>query len=194
MSKKLLLTRDNYMASGIHIGTKQVTKQMKKFIYQIRKDGLAIFDLSKTDERIKIAAKFLAKKSKILVVARKNVAHNAIKKFGEIVGAKVVAGRYMPGTLTNPSFKEFYEADVLIVTDPLVDKQAIEDALKVRIPIVGICDTSNETKNIDLIIPANNKGKRAIATLYWLLAREILRERGEIEKEKDYNYKVEDFI
>ena len=194
MPKKLLITRDNYMMSGIHIGTKQVTSQMKKFIYHIRKDGLVIFDLNKVDERIRIAAKFLAEKKNILVVARKNVAHKAVKKFGEIVNAKVVVGRYLPGMLTNPFLDEFFEADVLLVTDPLSDRQAIEDALRARIPIVAICDTSNETKNVDLIIPGNNKGRRAIATLYWLLAREILKERKEIKQDKDFAYKPEDFI
>jgi len=163
---KLLVTQETYMANGIHIGMKSTSKHMQKFIFKIRGDGVAILDLKKTDERIRIAAKFLAKKQKILVVGRKLVTHKPIQKFAEIVGGKAMPGRYLPGTF-------------LLVSDPLSDKQAIEDAYKARIPIVAFCDSGDETRNIDLIIPANNKGKKAIAFLYWLLAREILKARGE---------------
>ena len=191
---KLLVTQETYMANGIHIGMKSTSKHMQKFIFKIRGDGVAILDLKKTDERIRIAAKFLAKKQKILVVGRKLVTHKPIQKFAEIVGGKAMPGRYLPGTLTNPNLEEFYEADVLLVSDPLSDKQAIEDAYKARIPIVAFCDSGDETRNIDLIIPANNKGKKAIAFLYWLLAREILKARGEIKKNEEYKYDVKDFL
>lgn len=192
--QKLLIDRNEYLASGLHIGTKQVSERMKKFIFQVRRDGLSVFDIKKIDERVRIAAKFLAKREKILVVARKTIAHTAVEKFAELIGAKAVVGRYIPGTLTNPNFKEFYEADVLVVTDTFTDRQAILDAVKTRIPIVAICDGSSDVKNIDLIIPANNKGRKAIATLYWLLGREILKERGEIKTNSEYKVEVKDFI
>jgi small subunit ribosomal protein S2 len=192
--QKLLIDRNEYLASGLHIGTKQVSERMKKFIFQVRRDGLSVFDIKKIDERVRIAAKFLAKREKILVVARKTIAHTAVEKFAELIGAKAVVGRYIPGTLTNPNFKEFYEADVLVVTDTFTDRQAILDAVKTRIPIVAICDGSSDVKNVDLIIPANNKGRKAIATLYWLLGREILKERGEIKTNSEYKVEVKDFI
>ena len=99
----------------------------------------------------------------------------------------------MPGTLTNPSYKKYFEADVILITDPLIDYQALKEAVKARVPIIAICDTFNETRNIDLIIPANNKGKKALATLFWLLAREILKERGEIKSDSEFKYKITDF-
>lgn len=191
--RKLLIPKEKYLASGLHIGTKSIAKKMKKFIYQKRKDGLAIFDLNKLDERIRVAAKFLAKK-KILVVGRKEIAHNPVKKFSEIVKAEFAIGRYTPGMLTNVQLKSFSEIDVLLVTDPFSEKQAINDALKARIPIVAICDSGNDVRNIDLILPANNKGRKAIATIYWLLAREILKERGEIKSYREFDYKIEDFM
>jgi len=194
MPKKLLIPRQQYLASGIHIGTKQRTKQMREFIYKIRTDGLTVLNLRKLDERIRVAAKFLARSEKILVVSRKMVASKIIKKFAEIVGAKAITGRFMPGTLTNPSYKGYFEADVILIVDPLVDHQALSEAVKARVPIIAICDTFNETRNIDLIIPANNRGKKALATLFWLLAREILKERGEIKSYSDFKYKIEDFL
>ncbi len=193
MPTKLLMPKEEYLASGIHIGMKQKTDQMKEFIYKIREDGLAVLNLSKIDERIKTAAKFLAKLENILLVTRKTIAFDPIKKFGEVINARVVAGRFMPGTLTNPTYKNFFEAQAIIIIDPLSDMQALQEAVKARVPIVAICDTFNEVKDIDLIIPANNKGKRSIATIFWLLAREILKEKKQIESDKDFKYEIKDF-
>lgn len=191
---KFLIPREKYLASGIHIGMKQRTKQMKEFIYKIRPDGLAVLNLRLVDERIRIAAKFLARAKKIIVVSRKRVAHPAVKKFAEIVGAHAVLGRFMPGTLTNPNYKEFYEADTLLITDPMSDYQALEESIVGRIPVVALCDTFNETADVDLAIPANNKGRKSLATIFWLLAREMLKERGKIKTDREFKHKIEDFM
>ena len=193
MTTKLLLSQEEYLASGVHIGMKQKAEQMKPFIYKIREDGLAVLNLSKIDERIKTVAKFLAGMNNILIVTRKSIAFSSVKKFAEVVNARVITGRFMPGTLTNPTYKNFYEAQVIVVVDPLTDRQALEEAVKARVPVVAICDTFNEIKDIDLIIPANNKGKKSVATIFWLLAREILKEREEIKGDKDFKYEIKDF-
>lgn len=193
MPVKLLIPREKYLASGIHIGMKQRTAQMKEYIYKIRPDGLAVLNLRKVDERIRVAAQFLARLQKILVVGRKAAAHDAIKKFGEAVGTEVVAGRFLPGTLTNPRFKKYFEAEAIIVVDPLTDYQALKEAVRARVPIIGIADTFNETRDLDLIIPANNKSKKSLGMLFWLLAREILKNRKQIKSDSDFPYKIEDF-
>ncbi|MBI2545248.1 MAG: 30S ribosomal protein S2 [Candidatus Aenigmarchaeota archaeon] len=193
MPAKLLLPKEEYLASGIHIGMKQKTEHMKNFIYKVREDGLAVLNLSMIDERIKIASKFLARQEKILLVTRKSVAVYSLKKFAEVIGAKSVTGRFMPGTLTNPTYKNFYEANAVLIVDPVTDSQALREASKARVPVVAICDTFNEVKDIDFIIPANNKGKRSVATIFWILAREILSERGEIKSDKDFKYSIADF-
>ncbi|MCD6477238.1 MAG: 30S ribosomal protein S2 [Candidatus Aenigmarchaeota archaeon] len=179
---------EDFLSSGMHIGMKQQTKDMKRFIYKIRDDGLAILDLKKIQERIEIAANYLSKLERILVVSRKPTAKKAIEEFAKAVGGKAVAGRFLPGTITNPSFKEYYEPEVVIVTDPYIDKQAVKEAVKMRIPIVALCDTFNETSLIDLVIPVNNKGRKALAMTFYMLATEILKKRG---KETKLNY--EDF-
>ncbi len=193
MSTRLLLPKEEYLASGVHIGMKQKTDQMKEFIYKIREDGLAVLNLSKIDERIKTAAKFLSRLEKLIVVTRKTIASDSIKKFAELVNAHVVAGRFMPGTLTNPTYRNFFEAQAIVIVDPLTDIRALEEAVKARVPVIALCDTFNEVKDIDYIIPANNKGKRSIATIFWLLAREILKERKQIESDKDFKYEIKDF-
>jgi small subunit ribosomal protein S2 len=164
---------EQYLSAGMHIGMKQQTKDMKKFIYKVRDDGLAVLDLQTIEKRIKLAAKFLAGFKRIMVVSRKYVAWKPIEKFAEAVGAKTMAGRFLPGTITNPSFPGYYEPEVLLVTDPMVDSQALKEASSMRIPIVALSDTSNETGLIDLVIPVNNKGRKSLAMVYWLLALEV---------------------
>ncbi|MBU5557614.1 MAG: 30S ribosomal protein S2 [Candidatus Aenigmatarchaeota archaeon] len=184
---------ENYLSSGMHIGMRQTTADMKRFVYKIREDGLAILDLATIEKRIQIAAAFIAKFNRPLVVSRKLVGHRPVTKFAETIGGKAVIGRFLPGTITNPAFPGYYEPDVVIITDPLVDKQAIIEAMKARIPIVSLCDTLNETACIDLIIPVNNKGRKAIAMVYWLLAREILKVRGTIKADEEFTPKPEEF-
>ena len=184
---------DEYLSAGVHIGMKQQTKDMKKFVYKTRPDGLAVLDVQKIDERISTAAKFLSKFNRIAVVSRKNVGHKPASMFAEAVNGKAFIGRFLPGTITNPAFPGYYEPDVLIVTDPMIDKQAIAEASKMRIPIVALCDTFNETSRIDLVIPTNNKGKRALATVYWILAKRLLKEKGTIASEDQFTHKLEDF-
>ncbi len=191
---KLLIPRNKYLASGIHIGMKRKTKGMKKFIYRIRPDGLAIIDLQKIDERIRVAAKFLARCKNILLATRKAIAYAPFKKLGEIIGAKVVTGRFLPGTLTNPQLDEFCEPDVILISDPIIDDQALTEAVKARVPIVAFCNTVHEINNLDLIIPMNNQSKKSIALACWLLAREILKERGKIKSYKEFKYSLEDFL
>ena len=184
---------EQYLSAGMHIGMKQQTKDMKRFIYKIRDDGLAVLDLQTIEKRIKLAAKFLARFKRIMVVSRKYVAWKPITKFAEAVDAKALTGRFLPGTITNPSFPGYYEPEVLLVTDPLADSQAMEEASKMRIPIIALCDTSNETESIDFVIPVNNKGRKSLAMVYWLLALEILKNREIIKEDKEFKSKPEEF-
>jgi small subunit ribosomal protein S2 len=192
---RLLIPEDVYLTSGVHIGTQQKSADMKEFIFKIRTDGLYVLDVKKTDERLRVAAKFLSRfePSKILVVSARQYGQKPAKVFGKTLGTMVVAGRFIPGSLTNPILPKFVEPDVLLVTDPAADEQALREALNVGIPIVGICDANNETRYVDLVIPSNNKGRRALATMYWLLTREILKSRGAIQADEDFKQTVDDF-
>jgi len=193
--EELLLSEEVYLTSGTHIGTRQKTAGMMPFIYKVRNDGLYIIDVRKTDERLKIAAKFLARfdPSKILVVSVRQYGHKPITEFAKHVGAVALPGRFVPGTLTNPKLNNYIEPDVILITDPMVDAQALSEASSIGIPIVALCDTNNETKFVDLLIPTNNKGRRALAIIYWLLTREILLEKGKIKSREEFKLAVEDF-
>ncbi|MHA1238537.1 MAG: 30S ribosomal protein S2 [Candidatus Odinarchaeia archaeon] len=191
----LLISLDQYLASGIHIGTQIKTKLMEQFIYRVRPDGLYVLDIKKTDERIRIAGKFLARydPEKILVVSARQYGQKPAEKFASLTRAKAIVGRFVPGTLTNPTYKKYMEPEILLVTDPRADMQAIKEATIARIPVVALCDTDNNAFNLDLVIPTNNKGRKALSTIYWLLTRQVLRERGELAPDEDPPVPVEEF-
>ena len=189
------IPEETYMTSGAHIGTRQKTADIKNFIYKVRNDGLYIIDVKKTDERIKIAAKFIVKydPKDILIVSVRQYGQKPIRKLAEHTGIQVLDGRFRPGTLTNPNAKGFLEPELIILTDPLADAQALHEAENIGVPVIGLCDTNNETKHLDIVIPTNNKGRRALALVYWLLARTILKEQGKIKSFDEFKPTVEDF-
>lgn len=191
----MAIPEETYMTSGVHIGTRQKTADIKEFIYKVRNDGLYIIDVKKTDERIKSAAKFIAKydPENILIVSVRQYGQKPVRILGQHTGIKVLDGRFRPGTLTNPNSEGFLEPELLIVTDPLADAQALHEAVNTGIPVIGLCDTNNETKHLDIVIPTNNKGRRALALVYWLLAREIQKVKGKIKSYEDFKPAVEDF-
>lgn len=194
--KELLVPLDTYLASGIHIGTQQKTKDMEKFIYRVRSDGLYVLDVRKTDERLRIAAKFLARyePEDILAVSRRIYTMGPLEEFGKYTGIRTVAGRFVPGTLTNPAYKGFMEPEVVFISDPRVDRQALKEATEIGVPIVGLCDTEHLTSFIDLVIPTNNKGKKAVALIYYLLTREYLKNRGVITDDTKLPFTYEEFL
>ena len=193
--EKFLVPTDEYLKSGIHIGTKYKTKYMEKFIYKTRPDGLSVLNLQRIDERIAIAAKFLAtyNPEDIMVVGRRESAWKPITKFGKVIGAKVYAGRYPPGILTNPGLDNYIEVKVLLAVDVWPDRNAVMDAMKIGIPVIAICDTNTQSNNIDLVIPGNNKGKKSLGLFFWILAKKYLKARGIIKNDSDFKEKLEDF-
>jgi len=193
--EELLLPRDTMLSAGVHIGTRMKTRDMEPFIYRVRPDGLFVLDVQKTDERIRVAAKFLARfePAKVAVAASRLYAHEPVRKFCELTGAIPIIGRFIPGLLSNPLYASRIDPEVIVVSDPRADTQAVKEASKVGIPIVALCSTDNEFAGVDLVIPTNNKGRRALAVIFWLLSRQVLRERGELSIDKDPAVPIEDF-
>jgi small subunit ribosomal protein S2 len=186
----LLIPVEDYLSAGVHIGTQQKTKDMERFIHRVRDDGLYVLDVSQTDGRVRTAADFLANYSaeQILVTSSRQYGRFPAEKFAEAIGARARTGRFIPGTLTNPDYAGYIEPDVVVVTDPIGDSQAVKEAITVGIPVIAMCDSNNQTSNVDLVIPTNNKGRRALSVVYWLLANETLDRRG-----ADTVYALDDF-
>ncbi len=192
---KFLVSQDTYLKSGIHIGTKFRTKYMDQFIYKTRPDGLSVLNLQKIDERIGIAANLLAQYApeEILIASRRENGWKAVRMFGKLTGAKVFAGRYPPGILTNPQLDNFIEVKVILVTDSWPDRNAIKDALQIGIPVIALCDTNNQTNNIDLVVPCNNKGKKSLGLIFYILTREYLKKKGLLKNDEEFTATAEDF-
>ena len=192
---ELLVPEEEYLTSGVHIGTQHKTADMKPYIFRVRNDGLFVLDVAKTDLAIRAAAAKVAKydPKRVLFVSQRQYGQKPVKECAVAAGANAIAGRFMPGTLTNPIVAGFMEPEILICTDPLGDAQAMREAMNIGIPIIGLVDSNNETKNLDIVIPANNKGRRSLAIVYWLLAREISFVRGDIKERTEFKKTVDDF-
>ena len=193
--ESFLVAQDIYLKSGIHIGTKFRTKYMSKFIYKTRPDGLSVLNLQRIDERTKNTINLLSQYAPedILIVSRRENGWKSVKAFEKVIGCKVFAGRYPPGILTNPMLDNFIEPKIVLVTDPWPDRNVVEDSIRVGIPVIALCDTNNQSNNIDLVVPCNNKGKKSLGLFFWILAREYLTKRGIISKPEEMKETLEDF-
>jgi small subunit ribosomal protein S2 len=193
--EELLLPLEELLAGGLHIGTRIKTEHMEPYIYRVRPDGLFILNIGETDRKIRIAAKLIARfdPSKVLIVSSRLYGQTPVEKFCELTNTKNIVGRFLPGYISNPFHPDHIEPSLIMVTDPRADWQAIKEASSAGIPVIALCDTDNPFNDVDLAIPTNNKGRRALALIYWLLARQVLRERGTISQEESLSLKIEDF-
>jgi small subunit ribosomal protein S2 len=183
------------ISTGIRVGTQVKTKFMKQFIENASPEGLYMLNIDMTLEKIKTCAKFINRvgAENIIACSGRQYAGIPIEKFCEMTGAKQLLGRFMPGTLTNPSLPYYVEPKLILISDPEVDVQALIEATNAGIPIIGIANTDNVTSKLDVIIPANNRGRKSLATIYWLLVRQILIEKGELKENESMKYEIDDF-
>lgn len=189
--EQLLVPLDDFLKAGIHIGTKFKTKYMEPFIYKARPDGLLVLNVQEVNNRLKLLSNFLSQYNPedIIVVCRREYGWHAVKLFSKLTGIKAFVGRYPPGMLTNMNLEIFIEARLVFVVDPWIDKNALEDASKSGIPVVALCDTNNDSLNVDLCVPCNNKGKKSLGLVFYILTREYLKSR-----KKEFDGKIEEFI
>lgn len=193
--KDLLIPTEKYLKTGTHIGTRFKSGEMRRYIFKQRKDGLKVLDIQVIDERIRLGAHFLSRfdPKRIIVVAGKLYAQKPAQVFAESIGGRAVVGRFVPGTFTNPEGKEFIEPAVVIVSEPESDHQAINEAMQMRVPLMALASTNNSLVNVDFVIPMNNKGRKSLALVYWLLAREYLKNTNIIKSDGEFSRTPEDF-
>ncbi|MDD5336893.1 MAG: 30S ribosomal protein S2 [Candidatus ainarchaeum sp.] len=186
----MLVKQEKYLEAGIHIGTKMHTYDMGRYIFKTRDDGLHILNLRETDARLRETAKLLAKykPEDVLVVASRTYSSNAAAKFSALTGIALNRGRFVPGTLTNIALPNFREPRLIFVCDPKNEHEAVMEASKVGVPVVALCDTDNETKYLDYVIPANNKGRKSLALVFYILTRELMMSQGKISSYDQFQY------
>lgn len=183
------------LSTGIRVGTPIKTKFMTFFITRANPEGLYILDISKTLARIDVAAKFIGRTSiaNVAVTSAREYGKTPIEKFCELTGARGIFGRFMPGTFTNPSLPKYLEPEIVIVTDPQADEQAVLEATRAGVPVIALSNSDNITSKVDLVIPSNNRGRKALATVYWLLTKEVLKKQGKIKSDSEMPLTIDDF-
>ena len=176
----MLIPLEEYVKSGIYLGTKVVTPDMKPFVYRRRADGLAIFNTDLIDEKLKEGIKYLAKfdSKDIILVCKRQIGWKAAKKFGEITGVRIFTKKYPAGILTNIKLPDFTEDELTIITDHWLDKNALNDTLKARKKVLMICDTNNFSKGANQVIIGNNKSEKSLGVIFYLLTKGYCKEKG----------------
>lgn len=177
---EMLVPLEEYVKSGIYLGTKVVTPQMKQYVYRRRADGLAIFNTDIIDEKLKEGIEYISKfdAKDIILVCKRQAGWKTAEMLGKITGIRVFTKKYPAGVLTNTQLADFFENELTIACDSWLDKNAINDTLNVKKKILMICDTNNFPQGADKIIIGNNKSARSLGLMFYLLARGFCKAKG----------------
>ena len=183
-NETILTSIDDYIKTASYLGTKVITPSMRKYVYRRRLDGLAILNTLLVDKKLASAIDLIKryKPHEWTLICKREAGWRAVKMFSEITGVRLFTKKYPAGILTNTQLDNFIETKMLMICDPWLDKNALKDAKKVRIPVCGICDTNNHTSDIDVVLIANNKSNKSLGLIFWLLAREYVKAHN-IKKE-----------
>ncbi len=186
-----LVPMEDYLKASIHLGTRVITPDMRAYVYRRRADGLAVFNTAMLDQKIREALAYFEKfKSEdMILVCKREAGWKAAQKFAELTGVRIFTKKYPAGILTNTNLENFFETKLVVIADPWLDKNALEDARRVHVPVLSICDTNNFTQGITKILPGNNKSAKSLGMILYLMAKHYC----ETHKIKA-DVKIQDFI
>jgi len=173
----ILTSLEDYIKTASYLGTKVITPTMRKYVYRRRLDGLAILNTLLVDKKLAEGIEFIKqfKPNEWILVCKRDSGWRAARMFGELTGVRTFTKKYPSGILTNTILDNFIETKMILICDPWMDKNALADAKKIRIPVIGICDTNNHTTDIDVVMIGNNKSNKSLGLFFLLIAREYMK-------------------
>jgi ribosomal protein uS2 len=188
--KETLIPLEDYIKCAVHLGTKVITPHMRKFVYKRRADGLAVINTASIDEKLRDAIDFLVKYNPedIYIACKREAGWQAVELFSKVTGIRAFTKSYPPGVTTNLILEDFFESELTLIVDSWLDKNALRDTARLKKPVMSLCDTNNYTTNVTKIIPCNNKSRKSIGCILFLLAREYCK-----NKKIEFKYNLEDF-
>jgi ribosomal protein uS2 len=191
VAENTLVPMEDYLKASIHLGTRVITPDMRQFVYRRRADGLAVFNTALMDQKIREALAYFSqfKAEDMILVCKREAGWKAAQKFAEITGVRIFTKKYPAGILTNTNLENFFETKLILIADPWLDKNALEDAFRVHVPVLSICDTNNFTRGITSILPGNNKSAKSLGIIFYLMAKTYC----ETHKIKA-DIKIQDFV
>jgi len=177
--KETLVPMEDYLKSSIHLGTRVITPHMRKYVYRRRADGLAVFNTALLDDKIRESADYLAKFSpnEIILVCKREAGWKAVSKFAEVTGIRAFTKKYPAGILTNTNLENFTEAELIFICDPWLDKNALQDANRIKVPVMSVCDTNNLTNGVAQVLPGNNKSNKSLGMIFYILTKLYIEKR-----------------
>ncbi len=177
--KETLVPMEDYLKSSIHLGTRVITPDMRKYVYRRRADGLAVFNTALLDDKLRECADFLAKfaPEDVILVCKREAGWKAVNKFAEATGIRVFTKKYPAGILTNTNLDNFTEANLIVICDPWLDKNALMDANRIKVPVMSICDTNNLSNGVTQVLPGNNKSNKSLGMILYLLTKIYIEKR-----------------
>lgn len=185
------------LATGVHIGKKNINYQMKNYLWKRRADGIHLINLQKTWEKLMLAARVIVtveNPADVWVVTGKDKAQRSVLKYAKYTNSSALPGRFTPGTFTNQIQDKFVEPRLLVVSDPRTDHQPLKESSYVGIPTIAFVNTDSPLRYVDIAIPCNIDGKQAIGLMWWFLAREVLYLRNTITRGNPWDVMVDLFI
>lgn len=181
------------LSARAHIGSINFETTMEQYIFKRGTDSnsiVNIINVRKMWEKLVLAARAIASvenPADVFVVSSRPMAQRAVLKFAKYTGVTPIAGRFTPGAFTNQIQAAFREPRLLIIADPRADHQPVTEGSYANIPIIAFCNVDSPTRYVDVAIPCNNKAANSIGLMWWMLAREVLRLRGSISRELDWD-------
>lgn len=200
------------LASQAHLGhsTALWNPVMQPYIYGSR-NGIHFFDLEKTLEHLKLAAKVVHGVAKndgnILFVGTRPGQKRFVVEAAKRAQAYHVFDRWVPGTITNgkhvvghgqvstlvtkhkrnspPPASPMPQPnavlpDLIIVLNPLENRNLMKECAKGRVPTIGIIDTDADPRWVTYAIPANDDSLRCASLIAGVLSRAAAQGRKEM--------------